>query len=908
MNTNTLEDFIACYAGAVTEARSNTNIELEMRAGKLDCKSWIHVAEYMLSKSTNPIEFSNTANFIGKNPRKIDGNIIRTLHLGTAESAARPIAAQPEAPGPALKQPSGPAVRSEFMAKSHIRDPFMMSKPFPCRLVLSTETKLDAPGISQWKLIRWKSRISTQLPDCEGWRLDLTRVIQMDFIANAEKLPALRDDIFTAKTPAELIAIPPRPNEQFELEIEYVGASVDLTSTRINEMLARAMPFFMDPTSSSDELVARLATLVSNSTTAASRYLSQNAIGNKAIAINKNTYANMYPPTNWWISDKSDGDRVIVYIEGSSYMMLYGNSRKIGAVAGELAREITIADCEQLADGRTLIFDVMWYNGAKLTGKMFGERIAVAPAVCEILRSAILNVDWQCKKYTRLPDGPAGTAAYVKKLESAVRETWESNQRNWPVDGLMLIRPDRAYNEPGNYKWKPASHNTIDFYAARCPESLLGTGPFVPRTDNTVIHLLFVSITAAQYNKFGLSMLSQRAAVFPVIPKGPLMPIQFSSFINPFAFIWHAPQDLQVNHKIVELRANSDGWEYVRTREDRMTSGYYGNKWDVAELIYINHFNPFELSDIWLPNAGYFKNTATTMYMAPNKVKREIVSTMLRAHLMGAEWMIDEAAGRGGDLHRYAAVGIKNALFIDIDANAIAELITRRLNINVATGVSGGVDSADEIVTLASVANKTSTGMSVHTLVADLCTPAATLGSMVYSYGCLPNRVNGILCNFALHYLCDSLEHIRNILVWNYRMLQPGGVFIFTVLDGGAVWRKLHDTSDQNVTDGAWELYQDGAVKYRIVRKWAGDVLADFGQTISVLLPFSADAMYDEPLCNLEAVLREATSLKWKVLQNDNMRQFASRGEVAKLSELMRAMTANDLEYLEMHRVVVLQK
>jgi hypothetical protein len=39
------------------------------------------------------------------------------------------------------------------------------------------------------------------------------------------------------------------------------------------------------------------------------------------------------------------------------------------------------------------------------------------------------------------------------------------------------------------------------------------------------------------------------------------------------------------------------------------------------------------------------------------------------------EWIMDEACGRGADLHRYMSIGTKNLICLDNDVSALSELL-----------------------------------------------------------------------------------------------------------------------------------------------------------------------------------------------------------------------------------------
>ena len=192
--------------------------------------------------------------------------------------------------------------------------------------------------------------------------------------------------------------------------------------------------------------------------------------------------------------------------------------------------------------------------------------------------------------------------------------------------------------------------------------------------------------------------------------------------------------------------------------------------------------------------------------------------------------------------------------------------------------------------------------LTVHTLVADLKTPCADLVAATFQYGLNPAMVDGTVCNFALHYMCDTIEHMRNLLAFNARMLKVGGVFIFTVMDG----KSVHELLKPLKQGQQWEARENGVLKYAIKKNYTSDKLTACGQMISVLLPFS-DEMYDEPLCNVDVVISEATKLGFAVELDSSMITFADKFARADAA-LAHALTTDDKQYIGLHKFVSLRK
>jgi mRNA capping enzyme len=171
----------------------------------------------------------------------------------------------------------------------------------------------------------------------------------------------------------------------------------------------------------------------------------------------------------------------------------------------------------------------------------------------------------------------------------------------------------------------------------------------------------------------------------------------------------------------------------------------------------------------------------------------------------------------------------------------------------------------------------------------------------IYQYGVTADQVDGAVCNFALHYLCDTAAHVRNILAFNASILKVGGIYMFTVMDGRAIFDllKTYKTGQQ------WEIREGGVVKYALKKLYSGQKIADVGQKISVLLPFS-DEMYEEPLCNVKYIVDTAKVFGFRAEVNENMGSLLDKFGAAD-KRLADQLTDGDREYIALHRHVVLR-
>jgi hypothetical protein len=153
----------------------------------------------------------------------------------------------------------------------------------------------------------------------------------------------------------------------------------------------------------------------------------------------------------------------------------------------------------------------------------------------------------------------------------------------------------------------------------------------------------------------------------------------------------------------------------------------------------------------------------------------------------------------------------------------------------------------------------------------------------------------GIVCNFAIHYMCDSLESIVNFMKFAAHMCRPGGHFMFTTFSGSRVVEALKGRPQGDIME--WP--ESGVVKYAIGKLYAGDTLSQWGQMISVKLPFVAE-MREEPLANIDAICAIADRVGFTLVVEKSFGDFDSSALSMQLSDV-------DKEYIALHTLVVLR-
>ena len=183
----------------------------------------------------------------------------------------------------------------------------------------------------------------------------------------------------------------------------------------------------------------------------------------------------------------------------------------------------------------------------------------------------------------------------------------------------------------------------------------------------------------------------------------------------------------------------------------------------------------------------------------------------------------------------------------------------------------------------------------------DLKTPYEQMIAAVSKFRAYENTVDFINCSFAFHYFCDTVEHLRNIIKFIAQLLKLGAVFTFTVLNGEKVFGVLGSNTEYNFGE-----IDGSANKYVIKRMYNGTKLAEVGQTIGIKLPFT-DKIYEEPLCNINYVIKEFKTHGFVLDANNSFDVYLSDFQ-SENRPMYNQLSAIDIAYISMHSVVAVRK
>lgn len=796
---------------------------------------------------------------------------------------------------------NGKRAKDKYYKKERIGTPCLIKDYCNFKVVLSKETE-TAPKTSDTNAMwRFKVRLSKELEN--GWRLDVTAT-------RTDYAQSLRDGVTSIvskllkqeySNSEELFnELPGDIVSQYEVEFEHMNEGTIKADknllTFIKEQTVYPLFRAVSPTFENkreyQDLIMHVAHIMKRSVHS---NMGLKALGNRAVSMSRVEYQkNVYPPLGYYVTEKADGERNILYqtsdrkklyiIGGSELQIIDGETgdierKKIIGGMPEFTGDATIiADSEYIPSHDIwMLFDCMHHHGENVSRAPIGARIEHLEPIAKELAGRYKK-KFAVKNYQCIED----TGDIRSVLESVYKKKYP-----YEIDGLILTAPGKPYEATMNYKWKPAEMTSIDFLAKKCPNEILGRDPFLKKPGKT-LYILFVGISGDVMKRLGVREMLYFKRFFPKLNNLRYRPIQFSSSYMPYSYLAYLDKD-DLDGKFVELTAQKFGsdikaptypfpWKYLRTREDREgETGYFGNDYRVAEQVFGDLLDPFAFESLYNLTGSYFRQTRSSMYASPNYYKRRILSELLKDVGQNAPMVLDIGAGRGGDLPRYIDADIGALIAIDIDRTAIAELVSRKFT------------------------HPKMRGLRIFAMVADMKTPAVTLKKRIQTL-VHPENVSAKLAvaNFMFHYLCDTEAHIRNALTVVRWALEKDGYFIITAFNAEAIVALLEKNN------GDYKHYEDEVLKYRIKRAYKTNGLANAGQNIEVLLPFSNGDLYSEPLCNFTTVKKVASKCKLAVYREGNFLEFMETYQEHE-PIMYNKLTDADKMYIGLHKYMILK-
>lgn len=841
----------------------------------------------------------------------------------------------------------------EFVDRKERRDNYYIKKrigapsrirPAPgvpgYKIVLSTETP-TAPFSKENVRFRVKNRLSfTPTVDraessrlaaaLKGWRLDITIVRELPE-SSVSSLPEIVREVFSLdprapeQTPQNLLNVlglvdsqlptsTTLANQQlykYEVELEFVGQSSELGAEKIQaavlEVLRLSNPSFILDAQMQSE-VHDAATHIYKSQAMLQKFASGiwglKQLTPPAVAPTRSQYMSIYPPIDYYLTDKAHGIRglaiirdkrlVLVapglehlplehkleaktapqyrpleefYIEGKGAPTIEG-SRPV-SLSGEgseglgMVEELTILDGEVLflegAAGKKpktfpftfLVFDAIVVRGEELAAQPFEERVQTLSRGAEAVR--VFGLDCRAKPFVHLADdNPEVLAAQFKSMYTA---EGRNPPRDYEIDGLILYSSGEDYANTTVYKWKPLGETTNDFLARRPPASIMGRPPFMKR-EGYDLYFLFVGISQDQFRQLGMTYCPGYDSLFPANTAsqvGAYFPIQFQPSDQPYAYMYYHPADgPAIENQIVELRLTSpEGADGIQGKGPAPTWELVRVRTDRAEdlqkgRLFGNNISTAERN--WL---NY--RDPLTFEMLSEGTGESYFSTLKAGIYSAPTKFISYAKSEIMAAH---LGGLK--FVVDLGSGKGQDLGRyRQAQVNTVVMVDESQPALAELVRRKFEWKPRGRSTSTRILVqkGDFTAPHADLEEKLRMIPSFPEKgVDAVVCNLAAHYAFGTKESMINFAVLVQGLVRPGGQAIFTLMDGHRVLELL---TENNVPPGAaWEAREAGVLKYSILRQFREKKLTPAGQKIGVVLPFSNGKHYEEYLSNVSEFVK----------------------------------------------------
>jgi len=575
----------------------------------------------------------------------------------------------------------------------------------------------------------------------------------------------------------------------------------------------------------------------------------------------------MLPHLNeYYLSDKADGERCFAFFKNNNLSIITTTTIKHIELKQEVP--VCILDCEVLEldkSPRLYAFDILYWKNP-CTKPTTESRF-------EIMHEAIKELS---KVYKLLEE----KIQIRIKNRSDIKEMF-TRKAMYPIDGLVFTpasgmtsqtKRKTRFSSPHNYfdmtvfKWKPPERQTIDFLVMKCPKNILGQKPYLSKPKHT-LYFLFNGVQATEFKRLGLRHPPEYNTLFNEYTFRPgFFPTTFQPSSDPYAYLCWIPDSLlktDIHGHVAEFGWDFDSenrWIFHTLRPDRDTQVSkglgFGNSYKVAEIIYNGYKNPFTMDHLINPEnykaSVYFSQTKEEIYKPLTKFNA-FVKAQTMIQLEKAQRVIDAAGGKGQDLFTLHGYGVRELHIMDIDKEAIAQIDKRKYNLG-----------DKKLYVFDFHPDKR---FQLSTQVADLSKPASELVDLAHFH---PGTVDGIIMNFAIHYIVHGDDSLQNLIDFVDTMLRSKGIFIFTCFDGQRVFDLLKSTKqgesvDLNIDDP--RAQGETRKKYSIRKLYNEKKFIPNGLKISAIHPFSDQSYYEESLIGIQWILAAFRKRKYTVLQ-----------------------------------------
>ena len=445
-------------------------------------------------------------------------------------------------------------------------------------------------------------------------------------------------------------------------------------------------------------------------------------------------------------------------------------------------------------ENKYYIFDVYYLNGVDYSEKFLHERLN---SINEYLDE--LGPSFKIKKFYEITDINE-LLEYIKKDKSP-----EGNN----IDGIILQRIDKPYFQQGydfnSYKLKPLHLNTVDFllkynralnyfelYLQGYYEKYYKQNMKKLPKDKDIYSLnnfekpiskryyyhyqnkkILIYFDSPFYPNLGKLILTENWN------KQGYSPDQIEQINDLVKKMKRKPYDY--NNAIVELSLTNDKkWVPFRERRDKIFPNSYRVGLSNVSVI----FDPIKPSE-----SIYFQKDLTMseekldiIHKINQTYRKYIIETYIKGKNSS---IIDLCGGRGADEFNLYSNGVSNVFVIDNDTTALKRYFDRTFNIN---------NKIYESLTTNN--NQKSNWININFLKHKLDKNYdEILQDLNSRYEFYKREVDIVLMNYAIHYLCDDVDKIKQLGQFVKKVLSKNGIFLITYYDGDEIMKTMKDNN-----------------------------------------------------------------------------------------------------------------
>ena len=484
------------------------------------------------------------------------------------------------------------------------------------------------------------------------------------------------------------------------------------------------------------------------------------------------------------------------------------------------------------------IFDIYYLNGVNYSEKYLHERIEAIEPFLQDLGSA-----FKLKKFNKISN-LKDLLDYIKNDKSP-----EGND----IDGVILQRIDRPYfveNQNYNsYKLKPLHLNTIDFllkYNYKNKFSLYLWGNYFSdyfhnfKKAPEKMNVYELNEPTSILSKDSLRYYKEKLLIYfdnPFYPN--LGKFEIDKNWNKENY---SPKYIKIidglidemsknpsfyDNKIVELSLTNDKkWVPVKIRDDKTKPNSYRVGLNNISII----FDPIKSLDSIYYHKNLSMNAEDQIIIHKiNQIFRKYIIERYVNYYGKYSSVIDLCGGRGADEFNLYSNGVSKFFVIDGDTTALKRYFDRSFHIKnkiyekltkkykYEYSLSWGEDN-----------------INLNFLNHKLDKDYSKIYKDLYSRNEFHSKVDIVLMNFAVHYLCDDEEKIEKLSEFVNNVLYNDGIFIVTYFDGD----KILENKVNNISKiGPYEI----------------EITKEEGRKASAKMPIPTiksgnDFYYEEPL------------------------------------------------------------